>query len=96
MTLTYKVTRQGHVSGLYAIDLLDPTNHGNKKIMFLACIVPEIRKGQLKGHVTLTYKVTRQGHVFGLHAIDSLDPKTLEIKKKIFALSRLLPEIVEW
>ena len=32
----------------------------------------------------MTYKVTRQGHVSGLRAID------------FFALSRLLPEIVEW
>ena len=44
VTLTYKVTRLSHVSGLHAIDLLDSTNRGNKtKIMSLACIGPETR-----------------------------------------------------
>ena len=43
MTSTYKVTCQGHVSGLHAIDFLDPRNHGNNnKNMSLACI-DEIR-----------------------------------------------------
>ena len=32
VTLTYKVTHQGHVSGSHVIDLLDQTNHRNKKI----------------------------------------------------------------
>ena len=65
--------------------------------MHLACTYRARDKiGHLYGHVTLTYKVTRQCHISGLHAIDFLDQKNFRNEKKIFALSRLLPELVEW
>ena len=42
VTLAYKVTRQGRVSGLHAVDFLDLKNIRNKKNLALSCLLPEI------------------------------------------------------
>ena len=73
VTLTYKVTRQEHVSNLHVVDFLDPTNRGNKKNHVSSMHRARDKMGHLQGHVTLTYKVTRQGHLSGLHVIDFID-----------------------
>ena len=51
----FKVKRPDHVSGLHAIDFLDPTNHGNKNDHVSSMYRARAKTGHVKGHVTLTY-----------------------------------------
>ena len=81
VTLTYKVTRQGHEICLYAIDFPELKNLRNKKNHCWSMYTSRDRKSHFQGHVTLTYKVTRQGHDIGLYSIDFLGWKNLRNKK---------------
>ena len=81
VTLTYKVTRQGHDIRLYAIDFSELKNLRNKKNHCCSMYTSRDRKCHFQGHVTLTYKVTRQGHDIRLYSIDFPEVKSIETKK---------------
>ena len=66
VTLTYKVTRQGHDIHLYSIDFYEVKSIETKKFECSSMYTSGDRKCHFQGHVTLTYKVTRQGHDIGL------------------------------
>ena len=82
VTLTYKVTRQGHDIRLYAIDFSELKNFRNEKNHCCSMYTSRDRKCHFQGHVTLTYKVNRQGHDIHLYAIDFSELKNLRNKKK--------------
>ena len=83
VTLTYKVTRQGHDIRLYSIDFPELNNLRNKTNYRSSLYTSWNRKCHFQGHVTLTYKVTRQGHDIRLYSIDFPEMNNLRNKKKL-------------
>ena len=94
VTLTYKVTRQGHDIRSYSIDFPEVKKYRNKKKNHCCSMYTSgDRKCHFQGHGTLTYKVTRQGHDIRLYAIDFSELKNLRNKNKIIAVACIQAEI---
>ena len=83
VTLTYKVTRQGHDIGLYSIDFPEWKSIETKKFECSSMYTSGDRKCHFQGLVTLTYKVTRQGDDIHLYSIDFSEVNNLRNKKKL-------------
>ena len=82
----------GNASGCYSIDFADPKNNKNHRSSMYSAWDS---KGHLKGRVTLKFKVTRGLFKVTDSAIALHDLRNPRNKKKIIALTCIVPEIAK-